>query len=255
MAEMTTFAAGTPCWVDLGSADIEASASFYADLFGWRHDPVGDPEQTGGYGMFLLRGKEVAGVGPLQPGQPPSWTTYVCVDDVDATADLVRSNGGHLVAPAMDVMEAGRMAVFADPTGAVLALWQPRAHRGCEIVDEPDTFCWAELDTRDMSAATRFYRAVFGWATDAGTGDDADYVEFRVGGTSVAGAMPMPAQVPAEVPSYWMPYFAVRNADETAALARDRGGRVLVEPTDVSVGRFAVVADVQGAVFGILRSG
>lgn len=251
MADKTvSYLPGEPAWIDLGSPDVDAAAHFYAGVFGWSHAPVGEPEAAGGYGMLTLGGKEIAGIGPLQPAQPPSWTTYICVDDADKAMDLVQANAGSVIAAPMDVMNAGRMAVFADPTGAVLALWQPRMHRGAEIVREPNTFAWAELNTRDLERARTFYRAVFGWDAQD---DDNGYVEFQIGGRSLAGAMAMPPHVPPQVTAYWLPYFQVDDADATAARVVDLGGQMLARPMTVEVGRFAVVTDPHGAAFGIIR--
>lgn len=251
MADQTdSYLPGEPAWIDLGSPDVDAAAHFYTGVFGWSHAPVGEPEETGGYGMLTLRGKEIAGIGPLQPGQPPSWTTYICVEDTNKTVELVQANGGTVVGAPTEVMDAGRMAVFADPTGAVLALWQPRMHRGAEIVREANTFAWAELNTRDLPRAKTFYRAVFDWHPQD---DDTGYVEFQVGGRSVAGAMAMPPHVPPQVTAYWLPYFQVEDTDATAARVADLGGQVLAGPMTVEVGRFAVVTDPHGAAFGVIR--
>src|SRR2546421_12855835 len=94
MPEMQKYDPGTPCWVDLGSRDLEASKSFYGQLFGWEAETAPDPE-AGGYTMFKLRGNMVAAVGPLMDeNQPPSWTTYVSVDDADKTAAMAKEAGG-----------------------------------------------------------------------------------------------------------------------------------------------------------------
>ena len=129
---------------------------FYAALFGWEiREPL--PE-AGGYRMAELRGKPVAGIGPqMQPGMPPAWATYIATADADATAKAVAAAGGRTLMPPMDVLDAGRMAVFADPAGAVFGVWQPRAHQGAGIVNEPDTLCWNELASRDADAVIPFY--------------------------------------------------------------------------------------------------
>src|SRR3954454_9371491 len=116
MTEMTSYAPGTPSWVDLSCTDLDASIDFYGALFGWDVPEQENSEQTGGYRRALLRGKSAAGMMPLmQEGQPPAWTTYVSVEDADATAAAVRDAGGQVIAEPMDVMDLGRMAVFADP--------------------------------------------------------------------------------------------------------------------------------------------
>src|SRR5258708_2523577 len=129
MPEMTSYAPGTPSWIDLGSPDLERSKKFYTSLLGWTAAPPA--AEAGGYTIFTLRGKDVAGLGPLMgEGQPPAWQTYVSVDDADKTTELVKTAGGVVYVEPMDVMDVGRMAVFADPTGAAFCIWQPREHIG-----------------------------------------------------------------------------------------------------------------------------
>ena len=58
------------------------------------------------------------------------WATYVNTADAEAVASRVTANGGQVLAAPMDVLDAGRMAVFADPSGAVFSVWQPNRHPG-----------------------------------------------------------------------------------------------------------------------------
>lgn len=256
MAEFTSYQPGTPCWVDLGSPDLEASKAFYGGLFGWAAETSPDPA-AGGYSLFTLRGKQVAGLGPLfGEGQPPAWSTYIRVEDVDKTAEAVQAAGGRVLAGPMDVMDAGRMAVFQDSGGAAVSAWQPRQHRGAELANEPGTFCWSELDTRDVAAAKAFYPAVFGWTVDdAGAqGGPMEYYEWkRDGGTTIGGMMPMPKDVPAEVPGFWLTYFAVADTDAAVAKVGELGGSVLMAPMDIPAGRFAVVSGPHREAFGIIK--
>src|SRR5215212_7631103 len=167
MPEMTTSAPGTPSWVDRGSPDPGASARVYGELLGWETTEPGPVEETGGYRMFTRGGKQVAGLGPLQQeGQPPAWTTYIASDDADATAKAADEAGGQVFTPPFDVMDAGRMTIIADPTGAIFGVWQAGEHHGAQLVNEPGSLCWNELATRDTGAAAKFYDAVFGWQAD-----------------------------------------------------------------------------------------
>jgi predicted enzyme related to lactoylglutathione lyase len=153
----------------------------------------------------------------------------------------------------MDVMGQGTMAVFHDPAGAFVSVWQAGAHRGAQVVREPGSFTWAELDTRDVEGSRSFYNAVFGW--DARTSEgEMPYTEFLVDGDSVAGMMAMPPMVPAEVPSYWLVYFSVADADDAVARVQELGGSVLAPVMAFPGGRFAVVTDPQGAAFGVMDS-
>lgn len=253
MPEITEYAPGTPSWADLGSPDIEASKAFYGALFGWEAADQG-PE-AGGYHIFMLRGQPVAGLGPAQNPGPPYWATYVAVADADATAAVVREAGGMAFLEPMDVLDAGRMAVFADPTGAPFSVWQPGAHKGSGLVNEPGSFTWNELNSRDPGAAAAFYARVFGWDGKPYEGP-MEYTTFEIDGRPVAGMADMRGRVPDEVPPHWLVYFAVAELDGATATVKEHGGSVLVGPMDIpDMGRFAVVADPQGAFFGVFEGG
>jgi len=252
MPDTNGVAAGTPSWIDLGSPDVDASVKFYGDLFGWTADP-GSPE-FGGYRMLRSGGKQVAGVGPLMnPQQPPAWTTYVSVDDAKATSEKAKKAGGQVLVETMQVGDAGSMAILQDPTGAVFGLWQPDQHKGAELFNTPVSLTWNELSTRDPEAAKRFYSAVFGWDPHThGEGSEA-YTEWHLSGKSIGGMMQTPAQVPAAVPPYWLSYFTVTDTEATVKKAQDLGAQVLVPPTTIPQGVFAVLTDPAGAAFAVIK--
>jgi predicted enzyme related to lactoylglutathione lyase len=251
--EFEDYEDGVPSWVDMGSPDLDGAKAFYGGLFGWEC-PAG-PAEAGGYTVCLLGGRTVAGLGPqMNPGAPPSWLTYVNVGDADAAAARVTDNGGTVFMAPMDVMTAGRMAVFADPLGAVMGLWQPGDHRGAQVANEPGTYCWSELVTTDLDASKAFYGAVFGWAAaDQGPpGGPPAYTEWKVGERSVGGMMLKNDMMPAEMPPAWGVYFAVADTDATVAQAQELGATLVVGPTDIEPGRFAVLVDPVGAAFNVL---
>ena len=231
MPERTSYAAGTPNWIDLQTSDPNAAKQFYGALFGWSYDDQPIPEAPGVfYSMAQLRGHNVAGISPLpdaQVGQgvPPHWNSYVSVDDLDATLAKVGPAGGTVIAPPFDVMDAGRMAVIQDPTGAIFQLWQAKNHIGATLVNEPGAFSWSELITPDVPKAAAFYEKVFGWGSDTHTGE-MPYTEFKLDGESIAGAMnpPMPG-----IPPMWGIYFSVADTDATVAKAKSLGGAVFAE--------------------------
>lgn len=252
MAEFKSYPPGTPSWVDLGSSDLPASKAFYCALFGW--EVVDGGPDSGGYDMFQKQDKNVAGLGPLMAqNQPPAWTTYVSVEDADATTAKVTAAGGTVLVAPMDVLDVGRMAVFLDPTGAAIALWQPRAHHGADLANEPGTFTWNELQTRDVEAAKAFYRSVFGWGAHTSEDGLMPYTEWKRGEDSVGGMMEMPDEVPPQIPAYWLVYFAVEDCDATVTKAAGLGGTTLMPPMDVTPGRFAVLSDPTGAVFAVIK--
>jgi hypothetical protein len=249
--EMTEYAEGLPSWVDLSSPDPAEAAAFYGALFGW--DCPEGPAEAGGYRVCTLKGRNVAGIGPQMSPGPPSWNTYVNTADADAVAGRAKSAGGQVLAEPFDVMDAGRMAFIADPTGAVIGLWQPGQHRGAGLVNEPGTWGWSELLTTDVDACAAFYTAVFGWGTVRNPPDGPlQYVEWTVDGRSVSGMMPKPAEMPAGIPPSWGVYFGVEDTDAVVARIGELGGTVVRPPADIEPGRFAVVADPGGAAFSIL---
>ena len=252
MPERTSYEPGTPAWVDIGT-DVDGAKAFYGALFDWDSQDAGPPEETGGYGFFMKKGKMVAGYGPQQNPGPPFWSCYVSVADADAVAKTIEGAGGTTVMAPMDVMTAGRMGVFQDSTGAFFSVWQPGEHIGAQIVSEPGTFCWSELSTRDVDGAIAFYDSVFGWTANVHEGE-MQYVEFMLNGNAMAGMMSMPAEVPEQAPPYWLVYFMVDDVDAATAKAQSLGATPMVPPMDIpDGGRFSVQNDPQGAAFGLFK--
>jgi predicted enzyme related to lactoylglutathione lyase len=254
MTEAGTSVVNKPVWIDLSSSDAAASREFYSKLFGWDIEVNPDP-QYGGYGMAKLGGRDVAGIGPKQSEQAPTaWSLYIGTTDAEELARKVQAAGGNVIAPPFDVGDQGRMAVFQDPTGAFISAWQPRA-MGAFQTERPNTFGWAELNSRGVDKAIPFYREVFGWTakqSDMGEGQ-APYTEFQHGGQSILGGMEMNPMVPAEVPSYWMVYFTVDDVDRAFKQATELGATEMLAPQDFPGGRFAILSDPQGAMFGVLK--
>lgn len=113
--------------------------------------------------------------------------------------------------------------------------------------------CWFELGTSDVDAAKAFYGKVLGWQVGGSEMPDFDYRLAKSGADPVAGMMPLTGQPPGTPPN-WLIYVAVDSVDDTARDAAAAGARVLKPPADIpGTGRFAVLADPQGAAFGILQ--
>jgi uncharacterized protein len=254
MAQATAIA-NKPVWVDLSSSDADGSRAFYSKLFGWRVEVNPDP-QYGGYALAKIGDKDVAGIGPTQsPGAPTAWMLYIGTSNAEDLAKKVEQAGGTVVAPPFDVGEQGRMAVFQDPSGAFISGWQATAMGGFQT-DAANSYGWAELNARGLDRVLPFYQKVFGWTgrtSEMGEGQP-PYTEFQVDGESIAGAMEMNPMVPAEVPSYWMVYFNVDDVDGAFRKAIGAGAQEMLAPGDFPGGRFAIVSDPQGAIFGLLKT-
>ena len=164
MPERDGYIPGVPCWVDTQQPDAAVAADFYHRLFGWEVEDAMPPGADGHYFIGRIRGGDVAAIASQTPEtRAPTWNTYVWVDDVDASAAVVKDAGGTVLAGPFDVMDAGRMAVVSDTEGAALCLWQARQHRGARVVNEHGSLNFNGLHTRDVEAAKAFYGAVFGW--------------------------------------------------------------------------------------------
>jgi uncharacterized protein len=207
--------------------------------------------------MCLLDGSPVAAIAPSQdPGTDTYWwNVYFAADDLNATMKLISDNGGTTVVAPMDIMGQGRMAVFLDPSGASFGSWQKGEFHGAGVVNEPGSLAWNELLTHDVEGAKAFYGEVFGLATTVSeVAGEIAYAEWQVDGATVAGMMSLDVpQFPADVPSHWMTYFAVDDIDGSVARVTSLGGSVSVPPTEIPVGKFAVVADPQGAFFSLIQ--
>src|SRR6185295_5273124 len=105
--EFDSYANGVPCWADVVCPDIDKSSAFYSALFGW-DVPEGRPE-FGGYRSATLRDRVVAGLVPQTEPGPVVWSTYIAVDDADATVAAVKAAGGSVMYEPMDVGDLGRM--------------------------------------------------------------------------------------------------------------------------------------------------
>lgn len=246
------WAPGTPCWADLMTTDPAAAREFYAGLFGWQIE-VGS-EEFGGYSMANLQGHSVAGIGAMMGMEhPPVWSTYLATADVAATCAAVEKAGGSVFAPPMDVMDAGKMAFVQAPGGGFTGLWQAGTHTGFDLANEPGAVTWNEFMGRDYDTAKRFFADVFGYTYSEMGDGSMQYSMIEVDGTTVGGLGTLPDAVPAQVPPHWRTYFTVEDADATAEKAVSLGGSVLRPPTDMPFGRFADVADPQGAMFSIVK--
>jgi hypothetical protein len=181
------------------------------------------------------------------------WTVFIYADDVDATAARVADSGGTVLTPAFDIPEA-RIAVIADPAGAMFGLLGGPEIEGEFYSEDVGRVCWAELMTRDAAAAQGFYAELFGWKAVIEQVGASPYTTLKLGDEMVAGMMPMPDAVPAEVPSYWSAYFMVADCAATEKQVVEMGGEVYLPTTTIDMGKFASLADPQGATFNIMES-
>ncbi len=258
MANIDQHPAGSFCWIELHTTDQNAAKSFYGSLFGWEpHDNPMGPNDF--YTEFKLQGREAAAGCTLRPEQrsqgiPPHWTIYIAVENADAAVKKAQQLGGKAFAPAFDVMDAGRMAIVQDPTGATFCVWQAKKNAGIRIAQVHGTLCWADLSTPDAKRASDFYSGLFGWQIIADPKDSSGYLHIKNGEHFIGGIPPAAHRQPG-VPPHWLAYFLVDDVDASASKAKQMGAKLYLAPmTMEGVGRMSVIADPQGAVFAIFKS-
>jgi predicted enzyme related to lactoylglutathione lyase len=244
--------AGTPTWTDLLTPDPDAARAFYHAVFGWDYD-IGGPE-FGGYTTARLGNRQTAGLSGPPPGAPPmpaAWGLHFATDDIAADTARAVELGAQVVYPAMTVGTFGSMAGFIDPTGAPFNLWQAGTHVGWQLTDEPGAVTWHELFTPDAKRARDFFMALLGAAADPMPGG-LEYYVLKHGERMLGGVMQIDPSW-GDFHPQWMNYFAVANADDTAAVVAAHGGKRMGPLEDTPFGRMGAVADPQGAFFKILQ--
>lgn len=251
----SSYTHGQFCWVDLVAHDLPASIRFYTDLFGWSTEDL-DPDNEYDYVRFLHEGDTVAGVGQMsdemiEDGVPSTWNSYISVDDIEAVVDEAEALGATIVTPPMQIAETGWVSFFQDPTGATVAFWEAGTHFGATRVNEPESFCWNELNTRHVETAKAFFHDLLGWTYEENTDSEASYYIIQNEGRSNGGMLQMTDEWK-EVPPHWAVYFAVSDLDRSAGRLEELGGAVRHGPFDTPVGRMAMVADPEGAPFHLI---
>jgi len=277
MLERDGYPAGVPCFVDTAQPDPVAATEFYGALFGWEFEDRMPAEAPGHFFAARLDGREVTAI-TSQDGSPqtPDWSTYIAADSADATAAAVQAAGGSVLTEPMDVFAAGRMAICADPQGAVFGIWQAGRHKGAQVVNAPGSWNWSNLHTRDVDGAQTFYGAVFGWepapvrfgASEAtmwrlpGYGETLERIDPGVrdrhadagapaGFSDAIGWLMELTPDDGDAPPHWAVTFAVDATDAVAERAHALGGTIVTPAYDAGPARVAVVRDPQGATFSV----
>lgn len=247
---VSSYPAGTFCWVDFVSKDMPVSKAFYEKLFNWTSEDMPTGDNFPDYTMFYLEGEDTAGGSPLwDKNMFPAWFSYISVDNLDEVVQKAKQLGAQVVAEPMDVLESGRMASIIDPTGAMISFWQPKKHIGARVVNKPGAFCWNELYTKDIAKAKQFYGDLFGWTFNA---DESGYVTIKNGGRSNGGMFAITEEM-GNMPPFWAVYFSVENIEKMVERTEQLGGKLHMPVREVGVGKIAMVSDPTGLAFMMLE--
>ena len=246
---------GVFSWVDLITSDQAAAKQFYTELFSWKFQDM--PVDNGSVYSMAFKGDRTVAALFERPDDmqnaPPYWNSYISVQDLEAAVQSWQDHGGTVEMPSCDIMNSGRMAMVKDPTGAVVGLWQAKEFFGAGLVNEVNTFCWTELQTRGADKAAEFYKAVFGWKIEV---DDKppNYITGSVNDKMNCGMFDMDkANIPPEIPSNWAVYFNVADLDKSLEIVNRLGGKALMDPIEIEPGRFTTIMDPQGAVVTLMQ--
>ncbi len=257
MANIDKHPAGSFCWVELATTDQNAAKTFYTSLFGWavEDNPMG-PDDF--YSMFKLSGRDTGAAYSMRKeqraqGVPPHWMVYIAVENADKSVAKAAQAGGTVLSPAFDVMDAGRMGVIQDPTGAIFSLWEPKRSQGITIGGD-NSFCWADLSTPNPERASKFYAELFGWQLMKDGKDSSGYIHIKNGEHFIGGIPPAEHRNP-NSPPHWLIYFQVADVQAATAKAGQLGGKVLMPARAMeNVGTWSIISDPQGAVSALFKS-
>ena len=271
LASLPAFAAGLPplegtasaerhpgkvIFAQLVTPDLDAAKRFYGGLFGWTFKDV--PVQGRRYVEAVVDGAQVAGMieKAIPPGgsRRPSWLTFISAGDVDQTTDLAVHYGARVLFKPRVVADLGREAVLADPQGAVFAVLASSSGDPPDALADDGTWIWSSLITGDTGEAASFYRVVFGYQVYAGSSSqEARHLVLATESYARASINPYPVDKPNYRPR-WINFLRVEGIEPAVAKVISLGGRVLVPAhTDREGDPVAIVADPQGAVFGLLE--
>ncbi len=247
---------GKVIFVELVTPDLAAAKQFYAGLFGWSFSD--SRPGTTGFAEASLDGRPVAALVQKKmrgdEKKQPAWLTFIAVRDVDAAQKTALLHGARLLSAAHDVADRGREAVLADPQGAVFAVLASSRGDPPDVLAAPGEWIWSSLFAGDADADAAFYQTLFDYEVfDLPADGSTEHLILASDDYARASANAMPATA-AHGHSHWLNYVRVDDAAQVTARVVALGGRVLVAPrVDRHGGRVAVVADPQGAPFGLLE--
>ncbi|MCC6823799.1 MAG: VOC family protein [Verrucomicrobia subdivision 3 bacterium] len=239
-------------WADLVTDDVPVARKFYAQLFGWTFQDLGNytiaaNDERPLCGMFQ-RPK------PADASAKPRWFGYLSVANVSRAERAVTKAGGKVLAAPQPMPKRGEQAVFTDPEGAVFGVVKSSAGDPPDFLPEPGDWIWVQLLSRDAKRAAAFYRTVGGYQVVENTGTNRllDYVLTSKGyARATVRTIPRAAE---QVKPTWLPFVRVKRVTESVAQAQQLGGKVLIEPNPERFdSKVAVIADPTGAAIGLLE--
>lgn len=243
---------GKIVWHDLLTDDVNTVKSFYGNLFGWKFDNGGDPEAI--YTTILFNGNPIGGIIHLEKkdggtNYDSQWMEYISVEDVDSVFEEVKKQNCKIYREPFDIMNRGRIAIFADTRGALIAIVNSSSGDPDDVDVEYNNWFWNELWTDDMNNSVDFYKSLFNYTTEEfKTRSDNDYVILRTKERRRAGLLKIPFE---EVKPNWLPFVAVKEVKNVEDKVKEFGGEILVASEGIIGNDAVIISDPSGAVFAI----
>lgn len=246
---------GKVIWLDLVTPDLPAARRFYGELLGWTFQDV--PGARVPYTIAYSSGEAVAGL--VQPRAPrggrhqPFWLPFIAASDAAGVREQAAAHGGRVLSRLHDYPDRGTQAVLADPEGAVFGVLQSTSGDPPDVLADPGQWIWSSLITRDPKAAATFYQGLFGYDVDDMPSNDVTHLLLARDGYARASVNQIPVGSP-QATSYWLSFVRVPSTTAAVEKVKALGGSVVTEPhPDRHGGTVAVVADPEGAPFGLLE--
>lgn len=248
---------GKIVWHDLITDTPQESQRFYEELFGWEFEKIGPrfgAIASANYTLIRHDGELIGGMideNRLASNEEISqWVVLMSTDDIDAAIANLKSAGGTVFTPPTDLADRGRIAVVADPQGALFALLETRDGDPADAEPSINGFLWNEVWAADVVTATAFYRDLVGLEpNEEPVQAQQAYRYLSDGDTPRFGVLPKPAE---DVTPLWATYVRVEDPDAIVSRVEALGGRVLLATQDRPLGgKVALIADPSGAGIAI----
>ncbi len=245
---------------EIMSPDAATLAAWYAEVFGWETMNWADEEGAFEYHLLFSRGTEYGiggGIGQVPPAEteeeaiPPYLSLYVDVQDIDAMAEQVTALGGTVVHGPEDIPDVGRMAMFVDPMGTMMAGMQAAEHDDHEMpTPATNPVVHWEIATTDAAALTAFYGELFDF--EFTTHEEHGYHEVACAHPFGIGGGIEQLGPEAGFPPYVTFYVGVDDLQAYLDAATAAGATAVVGPTHIDEGvDIAMFTDPEGHVVGL----
>ncbi len=241
---------GTPIWYELMTQTPDGAQDFYGKVMGWSYETMPGMD----YRICGATPTEaVAGIMKTPEGAPfgSVWFVYFGVEDVDATAEKIKTLGGAIHMEPKDIPGVGRFAFAADPQGAMFYVMRGESDEASKAFMPMTTghFCWNELVTSDQNAALEFYGKLFGFEVGGSMSMGpkmGDYTFIVHDGVGIGGAMNAFEE---GAQPYWNFAIQVADIDVAKKAIEEAGGTVRMGPHELpnDSGWLIQATDPQGA--------